>query len=63
MSKKIKPPTEKEFNTRANSIAREFCPRIYACKKCGWPVVNGYCCRTCGDGAPYEAAHGIKGEA
>lgn len=25
----------------------------YPCQKCGWPVIKGYCCGTCGDSNPY----------
>ena len=53
--KKIAPPKDQdEIEDAANVIARGFCPRIYACKKCGWPVVDGYCCGTCGDSNPSE---------
>lgn len=58
MSKKIERPTPEQYEQRANRMAREWCPRMYACYKCGWPVFSGYCCRTCGDGSPYEAEEG-----
>lgn len=37
------------WERKANSLARSYCPRIYPCKKCGEPVMQGYCCGYCGD--------------
>ena len=54
MIKDIKQPTEKEYNQDAFRLAKDFCPTIYPCQKCGWPVVTGYCCTTCGDTSPSE---------
>lgn len=56
MKTDIKPPSEIEFRSAANAIVWRYAPRIYACKKCGWPVASGYCCGTCGDGNPSEPA-------
>jgi rubrerythrin len=49
MAKKINRPTEKEYREEAIKQAFQFAPRIYACKKCGWPVADGFCCEYCGD--------------
>ena len=43
---------EKEWNEEAGQVARDFCPPIYPCAKCGHPVVNGYCCTFCGEVDP-----------
>ncbi len=44
--------SEEQWEERANSLARAFCPDIYACKKCEYPVMDGYCCTGCGDSNP-----------
>ena len=31
----------------ANSLARSTL-KIYPCRHCGGPVINGYCCKRCG---------------
>lgn len=36
----------------AAAIAMNFCPAIYACKQCNYPVILGYCCEFCGTGEP-----------
>ena len=41
------------YNRAETQVAIEFAPTIYPCKKCTWPVARGYCCRWCGDSAPY----------
>lgn len=41
----------KEYERRANRLARDYVD-IRQCKKCGEPCVEGYCCRSCGDGNP-----------
>jgi hypothetical protein len=51
---KIKPYTQ-YWERLANNMARSFCPNIYACAKCGNPVVSGYCCTGCGTGDPRSA--------
>ena len=40
------------WNKVAGDMARDFCPPIYACKKCSYPVIEGYCCEFCGDSNP-----------
>lgn len=43
-----------EWYIEAGRLARNYCPTIYACKKCSYPVVEGYCCTYCGDVNPSE---------
>jgi len=49
--RKVKPHTL-VWERKANWLARSFAPPIFACKKCGNPVVQGYCCIYCGDSDP-----------
>ena len=49
---KVKPPTQAQYERAETLKAMQFCPRIYPCKTCGWPVVDGYVCTTCGDTDP-----------
>lgn len=49
--KKIKPYTKRWYNL-ASQVATNFCPTIYPCKKCGHPVIQGYCCIFCYDTNP-----------
>ena len=48
--KKIDPNT-KQWEKLANQLARA-CTTIIACKHCGYPVYEGYCCTTCGSSSP-----------
>mgnify|MGYP003588538862 CR=1 FL=1 len=48
--KKIKPFTP-HWQKLANELARESMI-IVACKHCGYPVVDGSCCYTCGSFTP-----------
>lgn len=50
---KIEPYTDEWYEERS-AVACNFCPPIYPCKKCGHPVVLGYCCEFCGTGSPSE---------
>lgn len=50
--KEAPPEDSIEWERIANSIARDWTPTIYACMKCGWPVVTGYCCNYCKDSNP-----------
>jgi len=50
----IKPPTDKQYGEARIDLIAGFAPESYPCKKCGWPVLSGYCCGTCGDGNPSE---------
>lgn len=42
----------REWELEASALARAYCPPIYDCKKCGYPVISGYCCTYCGDSDP-----------
>jgi hypothetical protein len=55
--KKEKPPRPSEDEFRRAMIAKAigFCPPIYPCANCGWPVITGYCCLYCGSTRPDEA--------
>lgn len=53
-NKKIEPPTKEEYEREFWQWVWVFTPKIFACKKCGWPVATGYCCNKCGDTNPYE---------
>lgn len=48
--KKIKPYTRK-WEKMANELARAY-QTIIACKDCGHPVLEGYCCTYCGSSSP-----------
>lgn len=52
---KIKPFTRK-WEKLANELARSYCPEIIDCKKCGHPVIKGYCCGFCMTDSPYTRA-------
>ena len=43
-----------EWEQAADNLARSYCPSIYACKTCGYPVVKGYCCTNCGSTNPSD---------
>ena len=48
--KKIKPYSSR-WERIANEVARDIVS-IIPCKDCGYPVVDGYCCQTCGSQEP-----------
>lgn len=48
----------RKWNKEAQSLARDFAPQIYQCKKCTHPVAYGYRCTFCGDSNPSEAPEG-----
>jgi hypothetical protein len=53
--KKIDPIVDwEQWEEEADELARDFCPSIYPCKKCGHPIISGYCCTFCGDSNPNE---------
>lgn len=53
MTKKIKKcPSYNTYIREKRNLALDYAPRIYACKKCEYPVVDGYCCTYCGDSNP-----------
>jgi len=45
-------PYSPSWERAANRLARSFSPGIHPCKKCGYPVIHGYCCTGCGDTNP-----------
>lgn len=45
-------PDKEVYRKEADKLARDFCPPIYPCKECGYPVINGYCCIYCGSTDP-----------
>ena len=47
-------PTDAQYLKAEARIAIDFVPNIYPCNKCGWPVISGYCCTTCGSCDPGE---------
>ena len=51
-SKKYPEPYSEKWNSLAYRVARDYCPTIYPCKKCNYPVVEGYCCHGCGTSEP-----------
>ena len=51
--RKMTPHTAR-WERLANEVARIYCPPIYACATCGYPVVDGYCCTKCGSANPRQ---------
>ena len=58
-AKRIKPHSAR-WMKEATVLAFQFCPSIYPCGKCNHPVVDGYTCRTCGDGDPRTNKKGVR---
>jgi len=52
MEEKIKKPTKAQYENAKLDLLQSFCPTIYTCCHCGWPVVDGWCCRYCGSESP-----------
>ncbi len=46
--------SDTEFWRLAGILALGAVASIYRCKKCGYPVIHGYCCEHCGDVNPSE---------
>lgn len=42
----------KQWIKDAVQLAMAYAPAVYGCRTCGHPVVEGYCCHTCGSGDP-----------
>lgn len=60
-SKKIEPPSSKDEYTRAVlELVFMMTPKVYPCKKCGWPVITGLACSTCMDGNPHESTRELS---
>lgn len=45
-------PYSDDWEKEAGEVARSFVGEIYPCGKCDYPVVDGYCCGSCGDSSP-----------
>lgn len=50
--KKWPQPYSAKWEKLADQQARGYCPTIYPCQKCGFPVIKGYVCGSCGDSDP-----------
>lgn len=44
--------SEEEYNMERCKLALSYCPTIYPCIHCGYPVVDGYCCEYCDSASP-----------
>lgn len=55
MNNAVKLPTKRQYIRRLLGVFNH-----YACAKCGWPVIHGYCCTYCGDSSPDEAEEGMN---
>ena len=51
---KLSRPTYTEYQKAKAEVALDYAPEIYPCRKCGWPVLSGYCCTYCEDTDPSE---------
>jgi hypothetical protein len=50
---KIERPTEQQYrNLKIGLALSYYAPPINPCRECGWPVISGYCCTTCGSAEP-----------
>lgn len=49
--KRIK-PLSKRWKALACELALSSVPNIFACGKCNYPVMKGYCCNFCKDSDP-----------
>lgn len=50
--KKIKPPTQNQYNKAELELLYSYGPTIIAYRDCKWPVIEGYCCTFCGSTEP-----------
>lgn len=41
-----------EYKSAMMRVAMDFCPEIYPCYHCGYPVAEGYCCSSCHSSSP-----------
>lgn len=48
---KIKKPTRKEYCVAEYNLLTQAI-QTRPCIQCKWPVLNGYCCETCGSACP-----------
>lgn len=42
-------PASEEWHRRAVAVALNYSPDIYPCRRCGWPVADGYECPCSGE--------------
>lgn len=52
MEKPTHYPNRKEYDQARIRIALNYAPPIHDCADCGYPVIKGYCCTTCGSVHP-----------
>jgi rubrerythrin len=45
-------PTPEQYQRTKIALMQSWCPEIYPCKECGYPVIDGYCCQYCGTNNP-----------
>lgn len=45
-------PASEEWDRIAGDVAMSYCPTIYPCRHCFYPVITGYCCTSCGSAEP-----------
>ena len=45
-------PTPRQYRLAEIDLALSAAPYIFPCGNCGWPVLSGYHCNTCGDTDP-----------
>lgn len=58
---KVRRPGKRQYETAALEMRLSYAPIVYPCMKCGWPVREGFCCPTCDDNNPSEAASSRAG--
>lgn len=46
------PHDSRKYREEAIELAFSAAPHIYPCAECGHPVLDGYCCGTCGSTDP-----------
>lgn len=44
--------TQNDWDKMALELRLSLAPEVYACKKCGYPVIEGYCCTHCQTSSP-----------
>ena len=52
MNRPDPPKDATEYSVAKYRLAIDWCPQIYPCMKCKWPVIKGHCCTHCGDADP-----------
>ena len=46
------PETSRIYRREVVEVLQDFAPAVYPCVVCHHPVVNGFCCTTCGSSEP-----------